>query len=567
MSKRNFQMHESRISRRSNTVSMYFFVLIVILIITSVYYFTIERILVEAIRDSNDKTIEQYIDKVSYKSNVYIALAKSVSSNTEIKDVLRNQDGLDISNTIVIHRLFKNAINKNLLINDIDELNEITVYALNEGFPSDGKFISNIHLGDNGWWINQVDDEKGIIVYQESKAFIPGQISFIGPIIDFELDNYGAMLGYVKVDVDAEAFFRTQEIAEGFLVCDDTGKTVIGEPFVAEAIDVNNKEVRLGKEQFYGNFEVKYEYNYDQIKTQIGQSRLYLILVIGVIVAIMLIVRQNISKNYRQRINRMIRKIKRIETGDFSELSVDEGNDEIGVLDDHFNEMAKKLDDLISKTYLQELENKEAKIKALQYQIDPHFLFNTLESINALAVIDNNENIGSIIESLGLIYRYIVDKESGDTVTLKQELNHVKNYVKIQQYRFGFDIIFDVPRQYESCQMPKLTIQPFVENAINYAKGMAGQKLQLQLNVSKDGDNLKIHIIDNGIGMSEERVMSLQKNMNEHHRMSSDSKKKSIGIKNVNQRIKLSYGEAYGVKITSEAGGGTTVIIVIPYIT
>lgn len=566
MSADNNHILKKRSTKKANSIMMFIYVLLIILIVTSVYYFTIERKLVDALKESNDKTVEQYVDKVSYKANVYIALSRSITSNIEIKNVLRQQNELDVSNTIDIHKLFKNAINKNLLINDIEELNEITVFALDENFPTDGKFVSNIGLGDNQWWFDKVSEDVGSIVFQKPKTYIKGQISFVGPIIDYDLENYGELLGYVKIDVDAEAFFVTNDLSEGFLILDENGFVVFGIESEIDDSRTRTKVVELGNDHLSGTFEVVYEENYRLINKQINQSRLYLFIVVIIIVGIMFFVRENISRSYLQRIDRMITKIKRIETGDFTNLTVDEGKDEIGVLDYHFNEMAMKLDDLISKTYLQQLENKEAKIKALQYQIDPHFLFNTLESINALAIIDDNEDISNIIESLGLIYRYIVDKESGDIVTLKQELNHAKNYIKIQQYRFGFDVVYDVDPSFERCLVPKLTMQPFIENAINYAKGLSDRKLRLSVEVQRISEDLVIEISDNGVGIDEDLLVSLQKNLDESTENKKKGSKRSIGIQNVNQRIKLNYGEKYGVRLHSEAGCGTTIRIHMPFI-
>lgn len=548
----------------SNTMIVYVFMFLVVIIAISFYYFFIEQVLVEALRESNDKTIEQYIDKVSYKSNVYIALSKSVSVNREIVETLLRQEEMDMSNTINMHRVFNDAINKNLMMNDIQELNEIKIYALAESFPIDGIFISNIYEEGNDWWLNEIKGSKGRIIYQSPQNFQKGQVLFVQPIINYGLEKYGELLGYVKISVEASVFFESQNAENTFQVCDSNGEIIKGINFEDNHRYVNSMEFQLGKDNYAGLFEIKYEYDYEGINGGIGRARLYMFLVIIIVVFIMLAIRYNTSKSYLERINRMIFKMKKIEKGDFNGLPLDERDDEIGVLDTHFNEMAMKLDQLISKTYLQELENKEAKIKALQYQIDPHFLFNTLESINALAVIDNNKDISCIIESLGLIYRYIVDKESGDFVTLKQEITHVKNYIKIQQYRFGFDVEYQIHPKLEKCIVPKLVIQPFIENAINYGKGDASKKLKLILTVELKGGNIKLSIQDNGVGIDEKTLESLRIGINSKT-MKNNSKHKNIGIRNVNQRLKLNYGESYGVSINSQQGEGTNIVIIIPY--
>lgn len=544
---------------------MYTLLIILTALIIMVYYLVIERVLVDALKKSNEKTIEQYLDKISYKANVYIALSKSMTSNLDIQEVLRMQDEIKLDDTIAIHLLFNNTINRNLLINDISELYSITIYALNKDFPTDGKFISNIYREHNEEWLSQIKGKQGIITFKEGEGYDGEILSFIEPIIDYEFNHYGELLGYVKIEVEADGFFDFGEEIEAFSVKDSRGQTIYGMDLDGNDKNINERDFKLGKENFYGEFTLSYIFSYKQLNKQSISSRWYLVAILSTLFLGMLFVRRNVIRNYLSRINKIISKMKTVEKGDFKTLSIDGGKDEIGILDQHFNEMAQKLDALISKNYMQELENREAKIKALQYQIDPHFLFNTLESINALAIINDNEDISNIIESLGLIYRYIVDKETGDVVSLNKEISHVKNYMLIQQYRFGFEVETDIERETERCLVPKLIIQPFIENAINYAKGMAGKKLKLKIGTKRVKENLIIEIEDNGIGMSEEIIKKIKLSMGQKDIKGKRTNKISIGINNVDQRIKLNYGENYGVKIDSQDGLGTKVKLTIPF--
>ena len=185
----------------------------------------------------------------------------------------------------------------------------------------------------------------------------------------------------------------------------------------------------------------------------------------------------------RDSINRLISKMDRVKGGNFDILASDviDGDDEVATIDRNFNDMVKMLKKLIDDNYVQKLSTREAELNALKFQINPHFLFNTLETINAMSTELGVNQIGVISQKLGEMFRYSLNVSPGELELLKNELRHVRNYVDIQKIRFDdmFDVVYEVPEEFMTCRVMRFILQPIVENAIKYGAEQSGEALSL----------------------------------------------------------------------------------------
>ena len=221
----------------------------------------------------------------------------------------------------------------------------------------------------------------------------------------------------------------------------------------------------------------------------------------------------------------------------------------------------------------QEYENKlilmDTQMKALESQINAHFLYNTLEAINSLAEIEGEKEISTMALALGDMFRYSI-KTKGAVVILEKELCHVENFVAIQQIRFDNAFIFnmDVPQELLSSHILKLTLQPLVENALYHGLLNCSMGSTITLSARKAGGKLYFSVTDDGVGISGEAMEQLRKSLMKKSSFTEPNGdgNGSIGLKNINSRIQLYYGEQYGVNIVSETGKGTTVTICVPEI-
>lgn len=226
---------------------------------------------------------------------------------------------------------------------------------------------------------------------------------------------------------------------------------------------------------------------------------------------------------------------------------------------------------LLDKNRLIALSKKTSEYLALQNQINPHFLYNTLEGIRAEAVISGVDTIAEMTEALATYFRYTISQVD-NLVTLEEELANVENYYYIQKFRFGdrLDLMirYDCEDEYSvlQCQIPKLTLQPIVENSIYHGLEQKMEKGHLDIKITATDQHLIIMVSDDGVGMEKEQV----KKMNEVLRslrleeMQTESSRGGIAVRNVNNRIKLLFGEEYGISIYSQSGAGTDVEITLP---
>lgn len=241
--------------------------------------------------------------------------------------------------------------------------------------------------------------------------------------------------------------------------------------------------------------------------------------------------------------------------------------DEIGTLYNEYSNMLEELNASIKRDYQDKLNILDAQMKSLEARINSHFLFNTLESINSMAEIDENEDIATMSLALGNMFRYAI-KTPSEIVTLQDEINHVKDYVSIQAIRFSnkFTLTLDIPDELYQQKVLKLILQPLVENSfyhgLNYCT--AGDNITIQ--AKRDSTILYITVSDNGQGMTQEVLDELRAKLNEEASFTElgHRNKQGIGLKNIHSRIELYYGRGYGLSITSTPGEGTSITIKIP---
>ncbi len=269
-------------------------------------------------------------------------------------------------------------------------------------------------------------------------------------------------------------------------------------------------------------------------------------------------------------LKRLQRFIRKVEVGDFTGKVPVVSKDEIGMLTHGFNHMVARLDTLMDEVYrskLKEVEmnlrQKETELKMLQAQINPHFLYNSLDTIRGMALERDMDDISIMVESLAQLLRYNI-KEEAATVTIKQELLIGEKYLKIQKYRFEEKLTyhFDIPVELLEKKIPKFTLQPLLENCIVH--GLEPQNGQTMITIRAEilnSDAFVITISDTGPGIEEEQLEKIRNLLNSN--LTNDTVN-HIGIMNVHKRIKHLFGNEFGIFIISNLTSGTTVGIKLP---
>lgn len=234
----------------------------------------------------------------------------------------------------------------------------------------------------------------------------------------------------------------------------------------------------------------------------------------------------------------------------------------IVVMQRELNEANMELMEEINRRSDMESALQRANLKALQAQINPHFFFNVLNTIGRLAMIEGANQTQDMVYRFSDLLRYTMRRDENDFVTLQEEIRHVRNYLHIQKVRQGDRLTydFDISKELKTVLCPFMSIQPFVENAIKYAVEARENGAHISVSAHLSGNDVEIHVIDNGVGIASERIDEL---LDEERHIES-KKGMGIGIRNTNKRLKYYYGPDYGVTFNKNITSGTDVIITIP---
>ena len=286
---------------------------------------------------------------------------------------------------------------------------------------------------------------------------------------------------------------------------------------------------------------------------------IYVLVALGLI-AVALVISSEIARNITFPIQKLRDSMKRVQKGDFSAAEIEVYSDnEIGSLTRSFNVMTHKIQDLMAQNIQEQEQKRKIELKALQSQINPHFLYNTLDSIIWMAEGKKNEEVVLMTASLARLLRQSISIEN-ELVTIGQEVEYVRSYLTIQKMRYKDKLEFEInvdPR-ITHAQILRLVLQPIVENAIYHGLKYKESKGMLKVHGYELGERIIIDITDDGVGMDEETL----KHIYDKHKVNYHSN--GVGVYNVQQRLVLYYGKEYGIIYHSEKGKGTTATVVIP---
>ena len=251
---------------------------------------------------------------------------------------------------------------------------------------------------------------------------------------------------------------------------------------------------------------------------------------------------------------RIVSLVQSFQEGNFYKRIGFSGNDEFVYIADAFNQMAQSIQELIRNVYEEGIQKKQAELDVLQAQISPHFLYNTLSTIGSLANLGEVEKVTKMVQGLSKFYRLTLNK--GQVyISLEEEVEQVKSYLDIQRVKYAdaFQVFFDIDPDILRVPMIKLVLQPFVENIFKHA--WFGESIAIRITGKRLGERIELKVIDNGIGMCPETLKNI---------WTSSAHSDGYGLKNVEERIKLRYGNDFGIRIGSYYGGGTTVQLILP---
>lgn len=314
--------------------------------------------------------------------------------------------------------------------------------------------------------------------------------------------------------------------------------------------------------QYYIYYQTK---SIEQLKIQLNeqvQAFIFFYAVIAVfLVAFATIVTGFVLNSITGPVNKLCDATKQIAGGDFSTRVAIEGKDEIATLAESVNDMSEHLEELVRQIKEDERKMRYAELRLLQEQINPHFLYNTLDTIVWLVEGNDSEKAVNMVVSLSEFFRIVLSKGK-EIITIKEEEQHIRSYLEIQQVRYQDILDYDIQIEPEiyPYEILKLTLQPLVENALYHGIKTKRAKGMILVTGKMEDDKIYFDVKDNGVGMNEAELASLRSKILKPCK-ETDS---GFGLANVNERIRMNFGLEYGITIHSKQGEGTLVQVVIP---
>lgn len=300
------------------------------------------------------------------------------------------------------------------------------------------------------------------------------------------------------------------------------------------------------------------------LNVEVTEMKRYLLIVISILIIVSALIASLVSQTISSPLKKLIREMKQVEIGNFRGMLSVASYQEINILVASFNRMVKQIEDLIERVKLSSVSEKNAELHALQSQVNPHFLYNTLDMIYWMLDEKENDHLGELVLSLSSMFRYSSYWEDGVEVTLREELEQIRHYLNIISVRLEgrLQIVMDIDEQWLDIRLPKMTVQPVIENAVKHGLESLNRQGILKVYTREDGADLRIIVEDNGNGMDTAQLDSLIYSL--YGENSKEMGKRGIGLQNLHLRLQHMFGERYGLQIQSFLEGGTQVAIVVP---
>lgn len=512
--------------------------------------------MIEAIKTVNEDENIYYDQEVTKKINNYLKAV--TSANSDILDFLiitsnnlTFQSSSKSGRTIMTRYDFgkdENIIRVRSSRDKLDVISDNPSRYIINGSKNTITFIGNIYDPNNpssnrsiGNFIINVELDTFRKSYREFEGNLNGEL--------FILDEEGRALfnsnpEFIGIGREYKYYEKIKNVTDGEVLLDD-------KPNLIRADLLNN-----------GKMSIVNILPSDFAWKKLAGLRDEMIMMLAISLAAGIVITIVISLLFNKRIKMLIRYMRRVQRGDLDIKIPVRSKDEIGQLSIIFNEMCHKLNNFIKREYFAEINRKNSELEVLQSQINPHFLYNTLESIKMKAVMEGQEEISSMLTTLGSIFRWNV-KTKDKIVRIEDEIEYISSYLELIKYRFdgNLDVQIQIGNNILNLGIPKLLLQPIVENSVVHGISNIEGLGRIVINAGVEGNLLNISVMDNGVGMEEEELQELSSDLDE---VGNNRDYYRIGIKNVHDRIRLIFGNDYGVSISSAKDRGTTVNIRIP---
>ncbi|MEH7416883.1 sensor histidine kinase [Neobacillus drentensis] len=579
MKRAKFSFHNVRLSKK--LLIMYICSVFIPIVLTNIIFYavTINNVKQQQMHDSQ-LALNQISNDFGKIIDDAVGISSSLYTNTNInlfleKDYPSDMDYVDDYDT------YLRTFNQSSPINP--SINSIRFYTDNPTIIySGGVYPLTEEIKKSAWYKQLMETNYTSPIVLNS--MIDNQTSTFSIIRKLDYFNFNNKQKIVKIEINPatiEKIFNNVTFKGDIYLLNNKGEIEYSTkknlswrekliPF--SKISKTNKTVLLNStyldQAYLQNWKVVGTVSEKTLLKTVNKSGRFIIYLafINIILPIVIIIL--ISRSFLRRLQRIFRHVKKMGDQNFEKIPDPEYTDEIGILTSEFNRMVKKIEELIQDVFMANIQKQEMEIKrnraqlsALQSQINPHFLFNALETIRMRSLMKEEIETANIIHNMAKIFRNSLTWGK-DMVTVRSEVNLVLSFLEIQKYRFGdkLDYEIDIDDAAEHCMIPNMALQPFVENAsIHGIEPLKGNG-KISVKVTVNQDILTCIVMDNGVGMRQDKKEEILYSLENEDEMG-----KSVGIKNVFYRLKLYYADQFRFYVDSEKEKGTIITIKIPY--
>ena len=581
----------------SKLINQFLFIYSILIIIPLTILFTytytkMSTMIEDNIIASTEQAFDQSCSFITYKLYRIFNTSNSLVIDNNLTSILRkNPKNYPINEQVGDLYTLRSTLSS--YQNSIDIFN-INIYV-NKDFiySNENVNIYSMNKLENSKWLNKITSDNSRFFWCPSsylKSYSPDLLCLGKTIIN--PDNYSENIGYLIINFkkkDLEDIIGKINSIDGSVSCiinssgdliassnnntyieyeDIINKTKPTGDTKLNKIDINHSSVFI-QSSYIDNtdWRIVNIVPYNIISSKINTQRIILIIIVFIFGGASLWAGFYFFNSINIRLSKVIKGMREVHTDTLNNFIENDSDDELGELINNYNYMIAKMSVLVDEQYKSGKAVKNAELKALQSQINPHFLYNTLDMINWMAYKNMNSQISLAVKNLAKFYKLSLNKGK-DRIPIEDELHHVSLYVNIQNMRYSnrLSLEINVDNDIRSYLIPKITLQPIVENSIThgiFAKGDVEGKILITGSIINNDIYLKVS--DDGIGIKESDLPLI---LSSEKSKSNDIKSKGsgYGIKNINERLKLYYGDDYGLSFSSIYEKGTTVTIKLPII-
>lgn len=566
------------------------FMLLILLITIAMTYVSISVSTSELLASSTDYT-EQLMLRVNAELDMYVEYMKDISDfivdNSAVEAYLTAANAHQLTDAACREAQQQLSAAQKIRA-------EITAIALipqagGALFGTDGAELNTYSNYQQAQWYRGALAHPNEVQVSSSRVenLIAGQYSWVVSFSKAVVDRQGNVQGVLLIDLNYQIIDRLCAAVDlgsrGYIYLIDRSGGILWHPQqeliyaglkeenVAQILADEDGRVLAGKgsgrrlyvscrSESTGWTAVGVAYTQELLRSQDRIYQVYILIALAAL-ALALVFALSLSHSIAEPIRRLTKTMRRVEDGDLRVRCKVSSRTELGQLSDSFNHMIAKTADLMDERLRIEEQKRKSEWKALQAQIQPHFLYNTLDSIIWMSHAGHSAEVVEMTSALASLLRSSIG-DGSDTNTLKKEIEHVRSYLTIQKMRYNEKLHdeIDIDPQTEDCLLPKLVLQPLVENAIYHGIKVKQQGGTVRIESLLDEDRLLITVEDDGVGMTPEQLETIL------DRKEADSESSKIGVHNVNERLQLFFGSEAAMKYYSEPGKRTMVMLVLPIV-